>query len=103
MVATLKRVYISGPMTGLPEFNYPEFHRVAAKLRALGYAVVNPAELAGTKKLEWHEYMRNDIRWLMDCDAIALLDGWPDSKGAQLELEIAQTLGMEVIDDERVE
>ena len=29
-------VYISGPMTGLPEFNYPAFFAKAAELRAEG-------------------------------------------------------------------
>ncbi|MCY1527250.1 hypothetical protein D9M68_623110 [compost metagenome] len=40
----MKRIYLAGPMTGLPEFNYPAFHAEAARLRALGYQVENPAE-----------------------------------------------------------
>ena len=40
----MTRVYIAGPMTGLPDFNYPAFNAAAAKLRALGLEVLNPAE-----------------------------------------------------------
>ncbi len=39
-----KTIYISGPMSGLPECNYPAFNAAAAHLRALGYSVENPAE-----------------------------------------------------------
>lgn len=40
----IKRIYLAGPMTGLPEFNYPAFHAEAARLRGLGYQVENPAD-----------------------------------------------------------
>lgn len=38
------RIYIAGPMTGLPDFNFPAFNDMAAILRGLGYHVENPAE-----------------------------------------------------------
>jgi hypothetical protein len=41
----MKKIYLSGPMTGLPDLNFPAFHAEAARLRALGYDVINPAEL----------------------------------------------------------
>ena len=37
-------IYLSGPMTGLPEFNYPAFHEAARRWRAIGWDVINPAE-----------------------------------------------------------
>ena len=40
----MKRIYLSGPMSGLPELNFPAFHAEAARLRALGFEVVNPAD-----------------------------------------------------------
>jgi hypothetical protein len=94
-------IYISGPMTGIPEFNFPAFNAAAERLRAEGHAVVNPAELdvqdAG-KAMEWADYLRRDIKALMDCKAIALLPGWDKSRGATLEHYIATKLGMRVID-----
>ena len=40
----LPLVYLSGPMTGLPDLNFPAFHAAADKLRSQGVQVVNPAE-----------------------------------------------------------
>jgi hypothetical protein len=40
----MTRAYIAGPMTGLPEFNFPAFHAAAASLRARGFEVENPAQ-----------------------------------------------------------
>lgn len=89
------RVYLSGPMSGIAESNFPAFREHAARLRADGYEVVSPAEIqeAGT----WELCLRNDIRELVTCDAIALMPGWESSKGANLELHIAHRLGMEVM------
>lgn len=90
------KIYISGPMTGRPDFNHPAFHAAAATLRAAGWAVFNPAENGLQPDAQWGVHMRVDIKALMDCDAIVLLDGWMDSKGARLERHIAVQLGMRV-------
>lgn len=91
----MTRVYLSGPMTGIPENNFPAFHDAAEYLRALGYEVVSPAEIqeAGS----WELCLRADLRELCTCDSIALMPGWENSKGANLELHVAHRLGMEVI------
>lgn len=93
----MKVVYVSGPMTGMPELNFPAFHAAAAKLRAQGHDVRNPAEVGEEPGKTWEDYMRKDLRLLCDCNAIYLLPGWEKSKGAHLELHIAHRLGMEVI------
>jgi hypothetical protein len=90
------RVYLSGPMTGLPELNFPAFHEWAQALRSQGYDVVNPAELNPDSEMPWDECMRNDIKALCDCEALALLPGWMDSKGAHLELHIAHRIGLKI-------
>jgi delta 1-pyrroline-5-carboxylate dehydrogenase len=91
------RIYLSGPMTGLPEWNFPAFHEAAAALRALGYEVVSPAELNADTSVTWHQALRADIKALCDCDAIALLPGWERSNGAHLELHLAHRLGIDVL------
>lgn len=89
-----RRIYIAGPMTGLPDFNYPAFNAEAARLRALGYHVENPAENPGQQS--WAAYMRVAIRQMLTCDTIALLPGWEQSKGARLELSIARRVGLKL-------
>lgn len=90
-------IYISGPMSGMPELNFPAFHEAARLLRDAGYTVTNPAELdaqdAG-KVMTWEQYMRRDIVALMQCDGIATLTGWSNSRGATLEIDIATRLSM---------
>lgn len=102
----MSRVYIAGPMTGLPQFNYPAFNAAARRLRALGHTVFNPAEIdpptpdqlrSGEVK-PWAYYMRSGIRLLMEAEAVALLPGWESSKGATLERSIAVALQMDVRD-----
>ncbi|NMY04589.1 DUF4406 domain-containing protein [Pseudomonas sp. WS 5059] len=92
----MKRIYLSGPMTGLPGLNFAAFHAMTTNLRAGGHTVTNPAELnpdGGT----WNDCMRRDIAAMMDCDTVATLPGGQESKGAQLEVLIAQHLGMTVV------
>ena len=92
-------VYIAGPMTGLPEYNYPAFHAAAAHARTLGYEVINPADnFDGDTTLPWATYLRQALRQVLDADAIVVLPGWESSKGAQLETHVARTLAMPVIE-----
>jgi hypothetical protein len=89
-------VYISGPMTGLPDLNYPAFFEAAKQVEAKGWVAVNPAGNGLPAGLAWVSYMREDIAMLMKCTAILLLPGWEKSKGARLEHHIASQLGMDV-------
>ena len=90
------RVYISGPMSGLPDFNRPAFFRAAGELRFQGHKVVNPAELDVPDDTPWPLLMRASLRGLLECDTIHMLPGWYRSRGAQLEHAIAIALGMTV-------
>lgn len=91
-------LYIAGPMTGLPEFNYPAFNEAADRLRAAGYSVLNPVdseqENTTGQPQEWRWYMRRALRMVTHADAIALLPGWEKSRGARLEYEVGGHLGM---------
>lgn len=102
----MSRTYICGPMTGLPDLNFPAFHAEAARLRALGIEVVSPAEINSTAKVftdrdellaHWRKCMRLDIAALMTCDRISLLPGWDRSRGATVEHFNAWALGMPVL------
>lgn len=95
-----KAAYLSGPMTGIEDYNYPRFHEVARKMRSLGYAVVNPAEsYNGDQTLAFSTYMRWDIKQLLDgCDAVVLLEGWRQAAGAVFEVAIAAALGYSILE-----
>lgn len=94
----MKRIYVAGPMTGLPDFNYPAFHAAAARLRAEGHHVENPAENTAPACGTWLAYMRLALAQVATCDAVFMLPGWRESKGARIEHGLALDLGLEVRD-----
>ena len=84
-------------MTGYPDFNFPAFNGRAAEWRAEGWEVFNPAETALADKPRDY-YLRIDVRAICECDAIAVLPGWQNSRGATLEVSLARELGLAVYD-----
>ena len=83
----IRTVYLAGKISGQPRYR-SKFRRAAAGLRRRGYKVMSPAVLpAGWK---WVEYMQITLMMLHVCDAVAMLPGWQDSRGARIEHEQAQ-------------
>jgi hypothetical protein len=114
------KLYLGGPMRGIPEFNFPAFHAAAARLRAAGHTVFSPAERdierhdgvdisAGNKSgcekeaTEKHGFnlriaLLEDLAFICThAEGIALLPGWENSKGAKAEYATAVALGLEVL------
>lgn len=93
------KVYISGAISGLP-FDEVEkaFNEAEIRLEEQGYVVVNPLDNGLPRESNWDEHMKADIKLLMDCDAIYLLKGYQDSKGAMIEYDLARILGYEIIE-----
>ena len=117
---TTHQIYVAGPMTGIPEFNFPAFNAAASKLRAAGHSVFNPAErdierhggvdiskgnVSGCQDHAAKEHgfslrdaLADDCEWICHtADAIAMLPGWENSKGARAEWALAHALGHRVI------
>ena len=90
-------IYLSGPMTGIPDLNFPAFREAAQRLRDAGYTVISPAEVNPDHSMPWEQCLRADIKALCDCNVIALMPGWENSKGAHLELHVAHRLGLRVM------
>ena len=99
----MKRIYISGPMTGKPDLNFPAFNSESERLRSFGYEVINPAELNPDPNAAWHECMRNDLKALLDCDTLALIDGWDGSNGAHLEVHVAHRVGIRIVSAKEIQ
>jgi hypothetical protein len=111
------RVYLAGPMRGIPHFNAPAFDQAAADLRELGYEVCNPLdrdrryhgrhvtdsatgdvdEAARTTGFNLRDALAWDMTWIaQQADAIAVLPGWENSRGARAEVALAHALGIDV-------
>lgn len=94
-------LYLAGPMTGLPDFNYPAFHAAAADWRAAGWLVINPAEaFGGAQDRPYRDYVEHDIAVIQGCSAMAMLPGWDgaSARGSVWEREVALMLGLAVYD-----
>lgn len=116
----MKYIYLAGPMTGIPEFNFPAFNAAADKLRAGGHRVFNPAErdierhggvdiskgnASGSQEhaakehgFSLREALADDTAWICkEATAIAMLPGWENSKGARAEWHLSIALGHEIM------
>lgn len=92
----MKRVYISGPMTGIPEYNAPAFQMAANQLQASGLTPILPVPFVDGKSYE--EYLRDDLKLLLDCDGIYMLPSWQESKGAKIEHMVALACGIDEVE-----
>lgn len=90
-----KKVYISGGITDVPQAE-ERFLAAEKMLVHLGCRTVNPMSLPHDHDKTWQNYMKEDLSALLYCDAVYMLDGWKDSKGARLEHGVAAELGLEV-------
>lgn len=112
----IMRIYVAGPMRGIPEFNFPAFAEGSAQLRALGHEVFSPAErdiqkhgkdvsASATGDLadiahtgfSLRDALGADTAWICEkADAVALLPGWENSSGAKAEAALGKALGIRV-------
>jgi hypothetical protein len=95
----MEKVYISGPITGYKNNNKESFTNAEYRLKQKGYEVINPLDVCASLPSDtiYTEYMRFDIRALTFCDSIYMLKGWKKSKGANIELTVAQVIGLKVL------
>ena len=90
----MKKVYISGPITGRTEKDYRTHFAIVEKILSDNYEVINPVTIGDsltipwglTEKEKWELYMKADLKALATCDHIYMMEGWEHSKGALTEL-----------------
>lgn len=87
--------YLAGPMSGKPGFNYKAFEMHAAHYRGHNLTIKSPHEIHdGDTSLPYAYYLREGLKLLLECNAVILLPGWQESRGAVLEEGLAHTLEM---------
>lgn len=100
------KLYLAGPMRGIPSYNFPAFMAAAQRLRAMGHEVWNPAEHDVREDgfdpdkdfaRAFIEYMRRHLPAVLASEAVAMLPGWRKSKGARLEAHVAQECGLPLL------
>lgn len=108
-VETQVRAYLSGPMTGYPEANFPSFVDAATRLRELGHYIVSPAELDvdegytpspnGARPPQYSDFLIRDLAAIQEADlnSIVVIDGWEDSPGARAEVAFGEALGLKIL------
>lgn len=114
-------LYLAGPMSGIAQYNYPRFQEISKDLRGAGYNIINPAEqdseqmqkdaLASKDGLvngvmpvddktikfsgeTWGDVMARDVKLVFEkADGVVVMEGWEKSRGARLEVFIANLCG----------
>lgn len=116
------KIYVCGPMSGIPKFNYPLFERVTAELRqdeldtGRNRMVVNPAEedsplmqdlarnsrdgdaavLTAAAGESWGDVLARDVKLIHDhIGSFVLLPDWVKSRGARLEVFVGLLVGVQ--------
>ena len=93
---TTRKAYISGPITGVK--NAKERFKVAVdELIDMGFEPINPFDNGLADDAGWKNHMAADLRMLMDCDMIYMMEGWNASTGARIEFDMAVEMGFEVL------
>ena len=91
------RLYVCGPVSDVPLLNRPAFERAALQLEEAGHTPVVPHWFVPATA-SWQDAMRRSVETLVKCDAVALLPGWEESRGAMAECRLASDIGMRVAD-----
>jgi hypothetical protein len=94
------KIYLSGPMKGYPNKNYPLFNKVANKLRELGHEVYNPAEFKYKgKEFPFRKAFAEYSKFICEeAEAIVMLPGHLQSTGATTELGLARNCKIQIIE-----
>jgi hypothetical protein len=113
MIDKNETIYISGPMTGIADFNRPAFHAMEKILtETFNCKVLNPARITDEHVAKHHaglaenqlyrEYIRHDIELLFSATGIVPLEGYENSKGAMAEIGVAICLNLELYPEREI-
>ena len=105
MTDQIPRIYIAGPMRGLPALNWPAFDMARDLLDERGALPISPADLDRIAGLEPGDdltdeqlryCLKRDCVALLSCHAVVMLPGYTDSLGAMAEFYLAKAAGIPI-------
>lgn len=108
------KLYLCGPMSHVPQFNFPAFDEASTTLRAMGYDIVAPHEHDSPEYREaafassdgnpnsmppgetWGYALARDVKIIADqgIEGLVYLPDWYKSRGARLETFVALLCGV---------
>lgn len=109
------KVYIAGPMSGIPDFNRPAFEAAADRLRSHAFDPVSPVELDDAEGFDpeafdgdtvpadlYRRFLLRDLVAILEheCDGVVVLPGWEQSRGAALEVHVARSVDIPIFDED---
>ena len=85
-------------MTDIPQYNAPAFEQAAKELRDRGHEVTSPPELDNGQDGSVWDFIARDLKIIASdaIEAVVVLPGWQNSKGARLEVLTALMLKKQV-------
>jgi len=93
-------IYVSGRYTGEVDVNIANAQAVAVKLWEMGHAVIcphtNTAHFEQFCQAAYEQYIAGDLNMIARCDALVMVTGWEQSKGAAIEKSYAESLHIPV-------
>jgi hypothetical protein len=88
------KLYLCGRITGDDDYR-AKFLDAENRLYEAGYHPVNPAARI-PPDTGWNLAMKKALGLMLQCDGVALLDDWMDSKGANIEVDLAIKIGVPI-------
>lgn len=97
-----RTIYLSGPMKGYKDSNYPAFRLIAAQLRAAGHRVYDPSEFPHDPRTGPFPmrvaFAAYSAFICLEADTLCLMRGWENSQGVSAELALAKNCALDVVE-----
>lgn len=93
------KIYISGKITGVADGNQRKFNQAEHYLiftEGPEATILNPHKLPHIHDKSWTSYMKEDLRYLLACTCVFALDDWKQSRGAVIEVLLADIVKIPV-------
>ena len=96
------RVFVSGPMSNMEDWNWRAFKKAETALSFEGHTVLSPANnipMTNPEAIPHEGYLAICLAMIDQCDCIYQLHGWEQSKGARIEFLYASITGKQIMQE----